>query len=518
MKRGVSITLVFCLLIISFSSIRVPASADFKSTPSNLESLKNSLGESLAIIKCGVDYGVGFAGNWNLSQDQRNQGINTLFFTSKTLVDKCSGSYRSLIPGGTAKYKSKEYDIKKWGWNLDGTDFATVASSVNVPTLNLFGRTFPEIGWWVIVAYYVKDFGIVFKESRIQLVEKEQFILGIDSVTPAPMLDGVVFDNEGNFLGVITTLGNPIQSGLLRVHGAPRQCNVSGTSGGTITNCSVSRNEVWRSISPNSTPTSSPSPSIIANDASREALDSYKAALESFRLYSLTSQECLKAFQVRNPSDRKLLSLVSGSQICRSEDSNANSIYQKVLSLGKTIDMTKDPQSILNLIDAFNDATDRFNLSITVAEDGIKMADGLRNASIDFAKIESRFIDLNSLKSNLDYVLDNVPSKIADLLKRDRAISDVFDIFETIQILEEQFEEMVDELDYVIVPDPDIANSLTSNFRQLLIRIPSEMIFASAVNSAVDEVPNFYCQKKKRLALPTNGKCAAGFKRRAIDK
>ncbi|MFZ9686204.1 MAG: hypothetical protein ACO3BE_12670, partial [Gemmobacter sp.] len=72
--------------------------------------------------------------------------------------------------------------------------------------------------------------------------------------------------------------------------------------------------------------------------------------------------------------------------------------------------------------------------------------------------------------------------------------------------------------DFVIVPDPFIANSFTSNFRQLLIQLPSETFFASEVNSAIDEVPNFYCQKKKKLALAKGGKCAAGFKKKAIDK
>jgi hypothetical protein len=510
-----SIALVFCLLVTTISSIQASESADFKSAPSNFESLKNTLSESLAIVNCGSDYGVGFAGNWNLSQEQKNQGINTLFFTSKTLVDKCQGSYRSLIPGGKVRYKSTDYDIKKWGWNLDGTDFANVASSVNVPTLDLYSSIFPEVGWWVVVAYYVPGFGIAFKESKIQLVEKEQFVLGIDSFTPVPLVDGVLFDNKGSFLGIVTRLGNPIPSGLLKVHGAPRQCNVSGVSGATITNCPISREKVWNSISPSITPSPGPSPSKSAVDASLEVRDAYASTLDAYKLYTGKVVSCLEAFKGRNASERKLLSIVSGSQICTSENSTAKSANDRTLSLGQTISSSRDP---LGLITQFNNLTDTFNLSTIAINDAILMAKKLAALYPDFESLENSLLVYNDQFDSLDYIFDNLPLKVTSLIKQGIAFDYVEEYRELVADAESQFDAAQGEIDGVTYPDPEAIDNFGDTLKVILRGLPSETTFNRTLERAMSAIPASYCKKGSSVALPKKGKCATGFARVKIDK
>lgn len=513
MKLRSSIFFILCLLVNSIFSIPVSASADFKSAPSNFELLKNTLGESLAIVNCGLDYGVGFAGNWNLSQDQKNQGINTLFFTSKTLVDKCPGSYRSLVPGGTVKYKTRDYDIKKWGWNLDGTDFANVASSVVVPTLDLYSNIFPDVGWWVVVAYYVPGFGIVFKESRIQLVDKEQFILGIDSFTPAPIVDGVVFDNKGSFLGIVTKLGNPIPSGLLKVHGAPRQCNVSGVSGATVTNCPVSREKVWSSILPNPTP--SPSPSISAIDASLAARDAYSASLNAYKLYTQKVAACLEAFRGKNASEQKMLTLFSGSKICNSETSRAKSESDRALSLGQTISSSRDQ---LGLITQFNRITDTLNVSTNAIDNSILMARKLASLYQDFENIENSLLVFNKQLESLDRILKSLPPKVSALIKKGVAFEYVEENRELVNDSESQFDEARSEIVSIIYPDPAVIDDFGDSLRAISQGLPNKTIFSRTVQRAINSIPAYYCKKGSYLALPKNAVCVVGTARVKIEK
>lgn len=515
MKRRSLIVLILYLLANLTFSIRASASADFKSAPSNFELLKSTLGESLAIVNCGLDYGVGFAGNWNLSQDQKNQGINTLFFTSKTLVDKCQGSYRSLIPGGTAKYKNKDYDIKKWGWNLDGTDFGSVASSVIVPTLDLYSNIFPDVGWWVVVAYYVPGFGIVFKESRVQLVDKEQFILGIDSFTPAPLVDGVVFDNKGSFLGIVTKLGNPIPSGLLKVHGAPRQCNVSGVSGATITNCPVTREKVWSPILPNPTPTPSPSPSISAIDASLAARDAYAASLNAYKLYTQKVVDCLTAFRGQNTSQQKMLTLVSGSKLCNSETSKAKSESDRALSLGQTISSSRDQ---LGLVTQFNRITETLNISTNAIENAISMARKLTSLYQDFENIENSLLVFNKQLESLDRILKGLPLKVSALIKKGVAFEYVEGNRELVNDSESQFAEARSEIAGIIYPDPAAIDDFGDSLRAISQVLPNKTILILTVQKAINSIPAYYCKKGSYVALPKNAKCVAGTTRVKIEK
>ena len=515
MRFRSSIVLILCLLFNAIFSIQVSSSADFKSAPSNFELLKNTLGESLAIVNCGLDYGVGFSGNWNLSQDQKNQGINTLFFTSKTLVDKCQGSYRSLVPGGTAKYKTKEYDVKKWGWNLDGTDFANVASSVIVPTLDLYSNTFPDVCWWVVVAYYVPGFGIVFKESRVQLVDKEQFILGIDSFTPAPLVDGVVFDNKGSFLGIVTKLGNPIPSGLLKVHGAPRQCNVSGVSGATITNCPVSREKVWSPILPNPTPTQSPSPSISAIDASLAARDAYSASLNAYKQYTQKVLACSEAFRGKNASEQKMLTLVSSSKLCNSDTSRAKSENDRALNLGQTISSSRDQ---MGLVTEFNRITDNLNIAKNAIDNYILMARKLASLYQDFENVENSLLEFNKQLESLDRILKGLPLKVSALIKKGVAFEFVEENRELVNDSESQFEEARSEIVSIIHPDPAAIDEFGDSLKAISQGLPNKTIFSRTVQKAINSIPAYYCKKGSYLALPKNAKCVIGATRVKIEK
>lgn len=525
--------LLFVNIAILPINLKATAASPYSGKPTNIETIKNQILDALFIVKYGNKTELAFAGNYSLSQSTKDDGYESLLVSSRDYIDQC---YYESISNRTLKLvienRGKTYKGTCWGFGLEYVDMATIATPFKSPTLPLWDSYMPQPGGWLIAVYYVPGFGVTFKETEVGIVNKQTYVMGVEKFSPAPTGSALLFNQDGSFVGILTTKGvGTVPIEYFKVHGAPLQCSPASTEGNAITNCSTRKsvNEsaqdgVWtidESAVSTSNPTPSPVPTETSNplkDAIALARESYLESLEAYRLYSVKVGECLKAFQVRSTSDRKLLSLVSGSQICKSEESVVNANYQKVLNLGKSLESTKDLDGALTLLDAFNAYVDEFNISIVAAGDGVKMADGLRSATADFEKIESRFIEINNSISNLNYILDNIPSRISEILKRDQAISGVLETFKNIQILEEQFEEVVDELDYVIVPDPFIANSLTSNFRQLLIQLPSETFFASEVNSAIDEVPNFYCQKKKKLALAKGGKCAAGFKKKAIDK
>jgi len=503
------------------------AASPYSSVPTQIASIKEKILNSLVTVQYENVTEIAFSAKYTISDTTKNEGYNSILISSRGFIDKCfykTVQERSFATSIT--YKGKEFKSTCAGFAAEDVDFATIKTTVSIPQLSLYDNYWPKENGWVIVAYYLEGTGIILKESKVKLLNRDNYVLGINKFEPRPLRSGVVFNQEANFVGILTSVGRgTVPSEYFKVHGAPLQCSPAGSDGFAITNCNTrnSLNEsaqagVWtidETATPKPTPTPTPSPSKSAVDASLEVRDAYASTLNAYKLYTGKVVSCLEAFKGRNASERKLLSIVSGSQICTSENSTAKSANDRTLSLGQTISSSRDP---LGLITQFNSLTDTFNLSTIAIEDAILMAKKLAALYPDFESLENSLLVFNDQFDSLDYIFNNLPLKVTSLIKKGITFDYVEEYKELVADAESQFNAAKGEMDGVTYPDSEAIDNFGDTLKVILRGLPSETIFNRTLERAMSAIPAFYCKKGSSVALPKKGKCASGFARVKIDK
>jgi hypothetical protein len=504
------------------------AASPYASKPSDVEDIKNKISNSLFSITYRGKIELAFAGGYNFATSFGDQGYNNLLVTSRDFISDCYLISTSQAPLSIElTYKNSKYKGTCWGYASGSVDMATVATPFKTPTLNLWDSYLPKTGGWLIAAYYVPGFGITFRETAVAIYNKETFVLGVEKFAPEPLGSALLFNQNGSFVGILTTKGvGTVPREYFKVHGAPLQCSPAGTTDDAITNCSTrkSTNEsaqsgVWTiddAATPKPTPT--PSPSVSAVDASLEVRDTHVAALTAYKLYTDGVVSCLKAFQGRNPAERRVLALVSSSQICASENSKAKAANERNLALGRTISSSRTSSELISLLDQFNDFTDTFNLALSAMDDAILMADNLSQLASEFDEIEKSLFSLNSEIEELDSIIRMLPTKVSNLITKGIAFDYLEESREVVSDVQSQFDDAVGEIERVTYPDPEAADNLAKSLVVIKRILPSESTFKRTVQRAYDAIPAFYCKRGKSVALPKKGKCVSGFSKITIDK
>jgi len=251
------------------------AASPYSGPPANLDSLKNKITDAMVVISANGASSIGFAGNFNLSSDFQNAGFNSLIVTKNSYISKDNDPLQGCFRRGNNRevvinYKDKTYKGECFRWNNDGYDFASISTSVKVPTLPLFDNFIPPIGGWVYIAYYLDGIGLQFAESHIKYFSKETLAIGIDKFSPVAKSGGLVFNNAGNFVGSLTTFGpGTVPSDYLKVAGAPMMCYAQGSEANVV-NCATNakpgqtqQDKIWTIDSTASDkPTPTPLPTI----------------------------------------------------------------------------------------------------------------------------------------------------------------------------------------------------------------------------------------------------------------
>ncbi len=504
------------------------AASPYLSKPSNVELVKNQILDALFLVKYGGKSELAFAGNYSLGESSKNDGYDSLLVASRDFLDKC---FYESISSRTLKleleYKGKPYKGTCWGFGPEYVDMATIGTPFKTPTLSLWDSYIPRPGGWLIAVYFVPGFGVTFRETSVGILNKETFILGIEKYSPAPIGSALIFNQNGSFVGIQTAKGvGTVPIEYFKVHGAPLQCSPASTEGSSITNCSTRKsiNEsaqtgVWTiDETPTPKPTPTPSPSISAVDASLEVRDTHVAALTAYKLYTDGVVSCLKAFQGRNPAERRVLALVSSSQICASENSKAKAANDRNLALGRTISSSRTSSELISLLNQFNDLTDTFNLALSAMDDAILMADNLSQLASEFDEIEKSLFSLNSEIEELDSIISILPTKVSNLITKGIAFDYLEESREVVSDVQSQFDDAVGEIEGVTYPDPEAADNLAKSLVVIKRILPSESTFKRTVQRAYDAIPAFYCKRGKSVALPKKGKCVSGFSKITIDK
>lgn len=269
-RKFLIVTLTLLLIVLGIESTRAQ---DATKSTINLPALKQNLALSIGIFKCSSGTGLGFIGNYSISAAAQSRGINSYFVTSFQNLLNCRFETWDSI---TAIYGGEQKVAQMLLNNGDASDFAVVSTPFSGPAIDLYDSTIPEKGWWVLVAQYSPEGFIEWSESTITSIDYSKFIFYIEGRNILRQSGGLVFDNLGNFLGMIPSKVPKTANQQVLVSGAPLQCPAKLSGATTTTNCTldgkkVFREDIWskplvvpmQTKSPTSTltPTSSPSAS-----------------------------------------------------------------------------------------------------------------------------------------------------------------------------------------------------------------------------------------------------------------
>jgi hypothetical protein len=503
------------------------AASPYSSVPTQISSIKEKILDSLVTVKYENVTEIAFSADYTISDTTKNEGYNSILISSRGFIDKCF--YKTIQERSFATpitYKGNEYKSTCAGFAADDVDFATIKTTVNIPQLSLYDNYWPKENGWVIVAYYLEGTGIILKESKVKLLNRDNYVLGIDKFDPRPVRSGIVFNQQANFVGILTSLGRgTVPSEYFKVHGAPLQCSPAGSDGYAITNCNTRKSlsesaqaGVWtidETATPKPTPTPTPSPSKSAVDASIEAYDAFNAAVDSYNLGKIAKSDCVKAYQSSNTATRRILNLVSGSKICSSQDVLVNAAYQRLLSLDPAKTTVKDP---LVLIDRLNDLTDQFNNFAEAMDLGVVFSEELRDSANDLGDVEALIEVLETYSSSLETVLERLPSKIKNSLYLKAEVVNFIELNNEFLETTEEFKSALSEFSGLSDVDFEALEDFKSSIYLASRLLPSEASMDDAQTNALKVIPSFYCKKGKVLSLPSKGKCSSGFNKIKIDK
>ncbi len=502
-------------------------SAEYPDVPNDLTLLKEKITKSLVIVKwSGNKKGVAFAGNYNLTPEQKNQGINSLLVTNFSnlseelnVVRSCFGASRSKEV--TLEYLGKSYTGTCQTHNSDQSDFATINSSLNLPTLNLYDSYIPSAGQWVIVAYFAEGFGINFATSRIRLVNTANFLLGIDKFESNTISAGLVFNSNGNFLGTLTSFGLGSTPGnYLKVHGAPLQCQTQLKTAWTITNCPVSQDKIWATPNPGQStqitpvPTVSPTPATSPDivDARNAAADAQAASNEAIDEIEIAKEECLSVTNSFDSDVQELYDSTRLSEYCESLEIKIKALTAKVLSLNVNLVKTKvDANKIIEQSNGFLEEADKIIAQIQDITDELLNTERqfilIKNSQEQFKSAEESVI--NSW-SSLEDRLALLPKNSISTIKKSQNYKSASVIFLQVSKIFKSNNELLEEL--YSVDKPSLMSTIVRKYSTLKINTNQISSYKKLVISINKSIPKSVCSKGSLALLPSKaGKCPNGF-------
>jgi len=151
-------------------------------------------------------------------------------------------------------------------------------------------------------------------------------------------------------------------------------------------------------------------------------------------------------------------------------------------------------------------------------DDAILMAKKLAALYPDFESLENSLLVFNDQLDSLDYVFENLPTKVTTLIKKGITFDYVEEYRGLVADAESQFDAAQGEIDGITYPDPEVIDNFGESLKIILRGLPSETIFSRTLERAMSAIPTFYCKKGSSVTLPKKSKCAAGFARVKIDK
>jgi hypothetical protein len=520
---------VLIIGIVLFSSGPTAVFAEYPDAPKDLNLLKETLAKSLVVVKwSGNKKGIAFAGNYSLTQEQKNLGINSLLVTNFSNISEDLNTARSCFGASRSRDVALEYLGKNYigtcqTYNSDQVDFATINSSLNLAPLDLYDSYIPSPGQWVIVAHYVEGFGINFATSRVRLVNSTNYILGIDRLDVTLTNGGIVFNSLGNFVGVVTSFGTgSAPSNYLKVHGAPLQCQTKLKSAYTITNCPITQDKVWSQVNPGqvSQPSAIPTPIPVQDvsaeiiDARNAAFDSLNAAKEAIDGYDSAVEDCLAVSEEFLLDIQELYDSTNLSTYCETLEVKANLLRSKIFSLNP---------SQVKTIDAANKMTDQANLFAEDADTLVAqiqdITDELLGTDELFSSIIMNLEPLDDAESEVIEAWNILIERLALLPKTSQGAIQKSQGYKNSAVTVEQLRKTLTSRDALLekisdLKDPRKLKTIASQFAALKVNATQLLAFERSLISINSAIPSKVCSKGLQTVLISkSGTCPAGYKK-----
>jgi hypothetical protein len=524
-RLAFSILTIFALIFSTSNFVY----AAYPNLPNDLKSLEDKISSSLVILKwTGNKKGIGFAGDYNLSQEQKNSGINSIIVTNLSNLSESFDLERSCfrwlrIKDVTLEYKGKQYPGTCQSFNSGGVDLASIQTSLNVPTIPLYDSYIPEVGQTLIAAYYVEGFGIKFSTTRIKLINKSSFILAVEKFEPFSTQEGLVFNSEGNFVGVLTNSGiGSTPSDYFKVQGAPLQCQISTKGPYGITNCGANQDKIWTTSNPGQisqpTPIPTPIPSLAGSaeliDARNAALDSVSAAKEAIDAYDSAVEDCLVVSEEFLLDIQELYDSTNLSSYCKTLEVKANLLRSKILALNP---------SQVRTTDAANKITEQSNL---FAEDADTLVAQIQDITDELSGTDEMFssiiVSLEPLKEAESEVIEAwsiLIERLALLPKTSQGAIQKSQSYKSSAVIVEQLNKTLTSRDALLeklsdLKDPRKLKTIASQFTTLKINAVQLLAFERSLSSINKAIPSKVCTKGLQTVLTSkSGACPAGYKK-----
>ena len=507
MKRlGLSLILILALL----QPTSAHAESPYDGPPYDIKSFEKTLLESIATISCRYKKGIGFFGTYSLSQESKDKGQNSLIVTNQSLINDCIRTSGEAISIG---FNGKNYNSVYSGFNVDGSDLATVISSLSPPKISLYDNYWPKLGSWVHVAYFVESFGIIFRSSKVQLINESTYVIAIDGITPTPAYGGLVFNSDGNFMGTVAMMGpGTAPAGMLKVHGAPLQCEISGIQRATITRCAEGfRDKIWTIDPPSgivARPTPRPTPTQTTSTVSRELSSAQLTALQAVQRFESALDACDSEFDRLDQSTKEIVEGFEFLTSCHSMDSD----FEEFKSEIEDYDLRSSniSQGVATL-GRLGNSIDRLTRDLSAIK---TTAASSRSTITTFART---FSEIQGWLDQTSEIWPEIENRVSILPKATQAMIKKNASYKKAVTLSEEAENKGEELTEISdsASSADTLGELKSAINDLLklkTSLKSYQEFSNNIKVIEKLIPAFVCTKGQLVAnLPKTGKCAPGY-------
>jgi hypothetical protein len=428
----------------------------------------------------------------------KDKGQNTLILTTGTGIKPCRGS-----GGIQLTYLGKNYLGTTQYWNGQNPDFATIITSVNIPTLSLYDVAIPAPGWWVDVVQNIKGFGLVWRRSKVLLYNDKLLYFMIDATEPAVSDNALVFNNQGAFIGVVTSSQPGVSAGQVIVQGAPLQCGLDKTASYAPTNCGKRALDIW--IPGTSVPVVAAGPSnqeyIDVTAAIGKVAQSTQKLIQSCQDLGLAEKSEVRQLIVATSWwDQCSASSVELVSIRNNSSANINRVASSsTLSAGDIALQNTYYDQMNNLFDKVSKIFTELEASVDyfITASALKIGFGT-----DYEDSMAMFMadknQIESLPSVLKASIVKLKSYKYLTLKRDSATTSLDD-----------FKMLVTQLSTANL-STEIEQTL--NGMQEIADNQDSKLFISNVKTLHSVVPTSYCRNGKKFAFPQkNSQCQKGW-------
>lgn len=499
-RSGISVLFVIICTLVPMRT-DIAHAAGYESPPSNVSNLENSLSDSIGVFKCSSGTGLGFIGNYLIGPAEKARNINSYFVTSFQNLLNCRFATWDSI---TATYRSETTVGQMLVNNGDATDFALVSTKFSGPAINLYDTTIPQKGWWVLVAQYVPDAGIIWKESTIKSIDLNKFTFYIDAKSLSQSNGGLIFDNLGNFLGLIPAKVAKTADQQLLVSGAPLQCPAKLSSSGTTTNCNVGgasafREDIWTKVPTATSTTTTP----VTPQISSQVVSAINSAKSLAKEYVNANQDCQD--KVDNlPEGISALGDIALFQSCNDDYSEAISLESQLNSLDQSASNT------LNTVASIKVKLTRFIENIEKVTFEIdKSTSLLLRLSKESSKLQEVLQSDNEAWGTVQNRIEGLPITLANSIRKN---SDYRTLANLVSGIDAVLSKIQDETDgYQDLSNANQINSAISRMVLLKNKYSGYTSFSKNLSKVERLIPAFVCVKGSVVStIPKTGKCAKG--------